>query len=206
MLHKSVQFKADDIEGREFRGYASTYDKDLGGDIILPGAFAKTLSERGDRIKVLWQHNDAIGKLTEAKEDGTGLFVVGKLSKTRLADEAMELMRDKVIDQMSIGYSVPQGKSEYAENDGTRYIKELKLYETSLVTFPMNENAFITGVKSVRDAIRTGNLDETSIAELKHMLGDLTALLASEPGKPTHDATQPPEMDELKQLIENFGR
>lgn len=148
MEHKSVAFKADDIEGRTFKGYASTYDKDLGGDIIVPGAFAKTLSERAVRVKVLWQHSEPIGRPLMMREDDKGLYVEAQISKTRLGDEALELMRDGVIDQMSIGYSVPQGKSEYNQ-DGNRVIKELKLYEFSAVTFPMNEAAIITGVKSL---------------------------------------------------------
>jgi len=205
---KSVHFKADDVdnETRVFKGYASTYDKDLGGDIILPGAFAKTLSERADRVKVLWQHNEPIGRPVKMYEDGKGLYVEAKISKTRLGDEALELMRDGVIDQMSIGYSVPQGKSDYDE-DGNRMIKELKLYEFSAVTFPMNEKAFITGVKSVREALqRTPNIDKHSVDELKKLIDDLTALLAQEPPKGTPTATQPPELDALLQSIENFGR
>lgn len=148
MEHKSVAFKADDIEGRTFKGYASTYDKDLGGDIIVPGAFAKTLSERAVRVKVLWQHSEPIGRPLMMREDDKGLYVEAQISKTRLGDEALELMRDGVIDQMSIGYSVPQGKSEYNQ-DGNRVIKELNLFEFSAVTFPMNEAAIITGVKSL---------------------------------------------------------
>src|SRR5699024_10780708 len=140
MEHKSVSFKADDIEGRTFSGYASTWDKDLGGDIIAKGAFAKTLSERAGRVKVLWQHSEPIGNPVSMREDERGLFVEAQLSKTRLGDEALELMRDGVIDQMSIGYSVPEGKSE-RDSDGNRLIKELKLYEFSAVTFPMNEAA-----------------------------------------------------------------
>ena len=206
MLHKSVQFKLDDVEGREISGYASTYEEDLGGDIIMPGAFTKTLAENGNRVKTMWQHMKSIGKLVHHEERSNGIFVVNKLSKTRLADEAIELVKDEVIDRMSIGYSVPRGKSDYSESYNTRKIRELKLYEVSLVDFPMNEGAVITGIKSVRDAIQCGNLDRVSMAELKEMLSDLTALLASEPGKPTHNATQPPEMDELKKLIENFGR
>lgn len=205
---KSVHFKADDVdnETRVFKGYASTYDKDLGGDIILPGAFAKTLSERADRVKVLWQHNEPIGRPMKMYEDGKGLYVEAKISKTRLGDEALELMRDGVIDQMSIGYSVPQGKSDYDE-DGNRMIKELKLYEFSAVTFPMNEKAFITGVKSVREALqRTPNIDKHSVDELKKLIDDLTALLAQEPPKGTPTVTQPPELDALLQSIENFGR
>jgi HK97 family phage prohead protease len=207
MQHKSVAFRADDIEGRTFKGYASTYDKDLGGDVIAPGAFAKTLAERGARVKVLWQHSEPIGRPVDMREDGKGLYVEAKISNTRLGDEALELMRDGVIDQMSIGYSVPQGKSEYQE-DGTRLIKELKLYEFSAVTFPMNEAAIITGVKSLRDAVRIKeSLDSESKAELAELLAELKALLQTEPPKSgTRGDMQPPEVEALLKSIQTFGR
>ena len=207
MEYKSVNFKAEDVEGRVFRGYAATWDKDQGGDIIVPGAFAKTLSERGSRVKVLWQHSEPVGRPQTMSEDERGLYVEGKISKTRLGDEALELMRDGVIDQMSIGYSVPAGKSEYDDDQKARMIKELKLYEFSLVTFPMNENAIITGVKSIRDAVRMGRaLDDEHQAELAEVLAELKALLKTEPPKGTQGEQQPPELAALKAAFANFGR
>lgn len=206
MQLKTVKFKADDVEGREFRGYAATWDKDRGDDIILKGAFAKTLKERGDRVKILWQHHEPIGRPLEMVEDEKGLFVVGKISKTRTGDEAIELMRDDVIDQMSIGYSVPEDKSDYV--GGVRIIRELKLYEFSLVTFPMNENAVITGVKSIAEALRGGvKLDSESIALLKKATDDLKTLISEEPQeKSTLPEFEPSEMQDLKQLFAHFGR
>lgn len=205
MEYKSVSFKADDVEGREFRGYASTWDKDRGGDIILRGAFAKTLSERGDRVKVLWQHSDPIGKPKAMREDDKGLYVEAQISKTRLGDEALELMRDGVVDQMSIGYSIPAGKSDYDE-DGSRIIRELKLYEFSAVTFSMNESAIITGVKTIRDAVKMGkDLDDESRKELSEMIAELKALLSTEPPVSTQEPEQPPELTALLEGIKNFG-
>lgn len=206
MEYKAVEFKSEDVEGRTFRGYASTYDKDQGNDVILPGAFAKTLAERGDKVKVLWQHSDPIGKPKTMREDDKGLFVEAQISKTRLGDEVLELMRDGVIDRMSIGYSIPSGKADY-DGDGVRVIKELKLFEFSAVTFPMNEAAIITGVKTIRDAVRIGNqLDHDSKAQLAEMLEELKALLQSEPSaKDTRGDSQPPEYSELIELVKNFG-
>lgn len=202
MEHKTVQFKQQDIEGRTFSGYAATYDLDQGGDVIMPGAFTKTLAERSNDVKILWQHNEPIGKPMVMREDEKGLFVEAKISKTRLGDEAIELMRDGVIDQMSIGYSVPQGKAEY--KDGIRYIKEMKLYEASLVTFPMNEAARITGLKSQIDqAIKNGELDKEEIA---HLIEQLKALQVTEPPHDTQPKAEPLELDGLKSLLENFGR
>lgn len=207
MDFKSVDFKADsvDMDERTFEGYAATWDLDQGGDIILPGAFKKTLAERSDRVKVLWQHSNAIGRPLAMSEDSVGLKVRGRISKTALGDEALELMRDGVVDQMSIGYSVPEGKSDYNEA-GVRTIREVKLYEFSPVTFPMNEAAIITGVKSVRDALsRRQHFTDNDLKQLSDMVEELSALLTGEPRDRTPTGQQPQELDELKQLVDNWG-
>lgn len=205
MEYKALQFKSDDVNmsSRTFAGYASTWDEDLGGDIISKGAFNKTM-ERKDRIKVLWQHNEPIGKSLNMGTDSKGLFVEGKISKTRLGDEAIELMNDGVIDQMSIGFSIPNGKSEYNEK-GNRLIHEVKLYEYSLVTFPMNEKAIITSVKSLSQAIRNGNYDANEVKELSEALAEFNALLKNEPSKDTHFEQQPQDLKALLGAIEKFG-
>jgi len=89
------------IEERTFKGYASTFGNvDEVGDIIEQGAFTKTITERGPQgskqIKVLWQHSEPLGIPTVMQEDSRGLYVEGKISKTRLGDEALEPMRDGV--------------------------------------------------------------------------------------------------------------
>ena len=206
MERKSVDFeiKKDDIAGRVFSGYASTFDVDLGGDIIVPGAFKKTIEGRQDKIKILWQHQDPIGKSMRLYEDSIGLFVEGKVSKTRLGDEAIELMRDKVVNQMSIGFSIPAGKSEMSD-DGIRIIREVKLFEFSPVTFPMNENAIITSVKNMKDAIAQGQIEETDLKELSELLTDIKTLLATEPPKNTQPDNQPSELEALAKALDNFG-
>jgi HK97 family phage prohead protease len=150
MEYKAIQFKAEDIDAdkRIVSGYASTYDLDQGGDIIIRGAFQKSLETSASKVKVLWQHDpkSPIGRPVSMKEDDRGLYVESYIAKTRQGDEALELAREGIIDSMSIGYIV--NESEY-KDDGVRLIKELSLMEYSLVTWPMNEAAVITGVKSL---------------------------------------------------------
>lgn len=206
MKFKSLDFKADSVsvKDRTFSGYASTWDLDLGGDLITRGAFTKTIQEAGGRVKVLWQHSEPIGRPVAMEEDEKGLFVTAKISKTRLGDEALELMHDGVIDRMSIGYRIPEGKSEY-NADGIRIIRELKLLEFSLVTFPMNEAAVITDVKRVRDMISVKqNFSKKDLGELSNMVDELTALLKREPPKGTRATQQPQEMAGLMSAIESF--
>lgn len=206
MERKALDFeiKKDDIAGRVFAGYASTFDVDLGGDIITQGAFKKTIEGRQQSVKVLWQHHEPIGKSMRLHEDNIGLFVEGKISKTRLGDEALELMRDDVITQMSIGFGIPAGKSEMSD-DGLRIIREVKLYEFSPVTFPMNENAIITSVKNMKDAIKLGQIEQEDLKELSELLTDIKTLLSTEPPKNTQPLNQPSELEALSKALENYG-
>ncbi len=205
---KSFEIKdsAVSIGERTFEGYASTFDLDQDDDIIHQGSFQKSIKESfpAGRIKVLWQHESPIGLPIEMSEDSRGLYVRAKVSKTRLGDEALELMSDRVVDRMSIGFSIPKGKFEYDEK-GIRHIREVKLFEFSPVTFPANESAIITGVKSIRDAILRGAQIKHS-AELTEALNDLTALIAKlEPVSSTPATPEPPDLSEFEALANSLG-
>lgn len=150
--HKNAAFelkKEPDDDGF-FEGYASVFNVvDQGMDIVERGAFENTLNNR--KPKMLWQHdpNQPIGVWDELREDERGLFVKGRLLKdVARGREAMALMRAGALDAMSIGYITKEADRE--GNGGVRRLKELDLREISLVTFPMNESALITGVKSIR--------------------------------------------------------
>ena len=204
---KSLQFKSDSvsIKDRTFKGYASTWDKDQGNDIIQKGAFSKTLSERFSRVKVLWQHNQPLGMPSVMKEDDGGLYVEARVSKTVLGDEALELMSDGVVDQMSIGFSVPSGKSEYSKNDDARIIKEIKLFEFSPVTFPMNENAFITNVKSMRGLIDTEtNLSDAELKQLALLVDELKALMTN--GGAAHSTPSEPQPHDVDLFLKTINQ
>lgn len=159
---KALEFKAAvDVEARTFEGYASTFGNvDQVGDIITPGAFAKTIQERfpkGD-IKILWQHYEPLGMPIEIREDERGLYVKGRISKTALGDDALELMRDGVVNRMSIGFTIV--KADYDDQTGNRIIREVKLWEFSPVTFPANEQAVITAVKHLSGMLSQAGRDE----------------------------------------------
>ena len=152
MEYKAFPFEVKEVdeEAGVFTGYASTFNNlDDGGDIVLPGAFKKTIAERFDRIKVVWQHDwrQPIGKPLEMLEDARGLYVKAYISDTSLGNDVRTLMRDGVITELSIGYDIV--KDSWADLDGTRVhlLNELRLYEFSPVTLAMNDQAMITGVK-----------------------------------------------------------
>ena len=206
MEYKSLQIKDADVnlEQRIIRAYASTFDLDQGNDIIHPGSFKKTISERLDRVKVLRNHSDLIGRPISAIEDGKGLLTESYIGKHDLGEETLMLAKDGILDSLSIGYSVPSGKSNYSGD--IRNIHEVKLFEWSVVDFPMNEAARIIDVKSIETAIKNGTLNQKELKSLVDMLGDLTALLKDEPSSDTPTIEQPQDLSELKDLIKNWGK
>ena len=141
-------------DGRTVEGYASTYDIDQVGDIVVPGAYKKTLAERFSRIKVLRDHEFPIGKPMAALEDSKGLLTKSYISDTQLGNETLTLLRDGVLDRMSIGYEPVAKEMGQVEGKSVRYLKEIKLYEWSVVTFPANESAAVTAVKALEDLDR----------------------------------------------------
>lgn len=163
------KFKADEVAASgEFAGYASTYDPDLYGHIVAPGAFKDTLAEhksRGTVPALLWAHrsDEPIGKWLEMRETNKGLLASGKLTlDVPRAKQAHALMKDGAL-SMSIGYDVPKGG--FAENDdGYTVLKEIRLFEVSLVSVPANHNARVIAVKSF--------LDDLSVRELEAALRD----------------------------------
>lgn len=201
-----VKEQSVNIEERIFEGYAATFELDHVDDIIHPGSFQKSIKEAfpSRRIKVLWQHSDPLGMPVEMSEDSRGLYVKARVSKTRLGDEALELMRDGVIDRMSIGFSIPTGKSSFDEKN-IRHIREVKLFEFSPVTFPANESAVITGVKSIYQALSRGQNVKSS-AELTDALKELRALIAKlEPVCTTPAKVEPPDLSEFESLVADLG-
>lgn len=133
-----------------FEGYASTFGVlDLGGDIVIKGAYARTLGDRGTKgIKMLWAHDSGcpIGVWDELKEDDTGLFARGRLLLSiPKGQEVYTLMREGIVDGLSIGYQVVNSARDAA--NGARLLQEVDLREISVVTFPMNETSLISSVK-----------------------------------------------------------
>jgi HK97 family phage prohead protease len=118
-------------------------------EVFNRGSFAKTIQERGDRVKLLVNHDRVgrlpIGRATTLREDASGLFMEARISKTVGGDEVLELIRDGAIDGFSVGFQPVKDR----EVD-TRTIErvEVRLNEVSAVAFPAYEGALIAGVRN----------------------------------------------------------
>ena len=219
--YRAGAFELKDLDEKTgvFTGYASVFgNMDSYRDVIERGAFAKTLSEHGHRVKVLWQHDPytPIGKPKVMKEDDRGLYVEAQVSQTTQGKDALILLADGVVNELSIGYSPI--KHQWDAEGKIRRLMEVKLWEFSPVTWAANDLAIITGTKSLEEDLpallmqlkgaaaeaqagkviseKNRHLVTSAVDALKGSIDALQALLvAIEPGDGKTDPTtqQPPE-------------
>ena len=167
---KTIDFELEDIdtESGVFSGYGAVFSNiDSGGDIIEPGAFTKTIAEGVGRVKILSGHNESllpIGVPLELREDAKGLFLKAKISDTTLGKDVKILIQDGVLCELSIGYDPVT--FEY-DTEGTRHLKEVKLWEISVVTRAMNEEAVITDYKGGDMTARVDAMTQDVVTDIK---------------------------------------
>ena len=172
--HKSFRFELESTgDGGEFSGYAAVFGNvDSGNDIIEKGAFSKTIREDFDRIKILALHNDCwlpVGKPIELREDDKGLYIRGKISDTTMGRDVQTLLRDGVLTELSIGYDAVV--FDFDKDQGARHLKEIRLWEVSIVTWGMNDQAKIDEFKSMTESLKleakSGKISRARLDALK---------------------------------------
>lgn len=214
-----------------FVGLASVYNvTDLHGEVVMPGAFAKTIAER-PVVKLLYQHDtwDPIGT-GEISDSGAGLVIKAKLAMgVGRARDTYELLKAGVLDSLSIGFNVIKDSVE----GKVRKISEIRLWEVSVVTFPACTQAMIGAVKEaasalppdeaaiaaeftakaaeLETALRTGRMSADAMLSLKSQVEALAALLtvaAPETGTPApaeaaDQHVEPEHIHSLRELFTN---
>jgi len=141
-----------DLDSRIISGYASAFNSlDSDSDIIVKGAFSKTLKENGvdssnPRIFHLYQHDvtQVLGRPTVLKEDDYGLYFETKIANTALGNDVLSLYKEGVLNEHSIGFRTIKSVNRGNYNE----IQEVKLFEFSSVTFGANANTPFLGFKS----------------------------------------------------------
>lgn len=144
-------------EAGKFVGVATQYGvEDLGGDIIEKGALTKSYAEN-PVVPILWQHDqrEVIGSGRLKDWQGKSL-IDGQLDLDDVtAQKAYSKLKNGLIKGLSIGFTTIKSNWEEVNVDGIRkfirHITELKLWEVSIVTFPMLPSAQVTRVKTARD-------------------------------------------------------
>lgn len=154
-LNRPFEIKSIDEQGI-FEGYGNVFGvQDHYRDVVEPGAFTKTLQNwqsKGRLPALLWQHDSSkpIGVYESMNEDQRGLHVRGRLlvEDVPLSREAWALLKAGAINGLSIGYSTVL---EERDINRVNHIKEIDLWEVSLVTFPANAESTITHIKTIRE-------------------------------------------------------
>lgn len=148
--HSSFALEIKSIGEREFEGYGSVFgNTDLGGDIVIPGAFAETLKAHkaaGTMPLMYWMHqpDQVPGVWIDMKEDRNGLYVRGELVDTALGRDVRILLQKKAVRGMSIGY-----RPVLSDWQGdVRLLQKVDLSEVSIVSMAMNPLAKVEAIKA----------------------------------------------------------
>ena len=170
---RAFKFETRELgEAGTFRGYASVFGNvDQHGTIVDRGAFKKTLKEQGNFLPLLFYHDPMlpVGSFS-GEEDEHGLLIEGALDlDVEPGQRVYSGIKKGYIDRMSIGFSV----ITEAVKDAVTHFKEIRLWESSLVTrnFASNELALVTDVRAAshgmqreNDAMRRGVVEELQAA------------------------------------------
>lgn len=207
MTVKSVEFrvKAAELEEGVISGYASVFGNvDSYGDIVVKGAFSRFLSEarvKGKVIPVFYGHNMEdpkanIGRVIELREDEYGLWFKAQLdlSGNTYGRVVYEQLKDGRLDSVSFGFSVVDA----ANTDAGYELRDLELYEISVVPIPANKEAMITEVKAGR-AISAKNMD--LIRRAYEALGELLDAYGDEPEDTEEGSQKGVPMAEIMALL-----
>ena len=164
MLTKNatVQLKAgpdDGLSEGQFTAYASVFGNvDSYGDVVVKGAFANDLArweKSGNSIPLLFGHNMSdpdfnIGAVVKAEEDSVGLKVTAQLDlENPKAKQVYRMLKGRRIDQMSFAYDVIEGGPATKDGEDVYEIRDLKLYEVSVVTVGANQETEVLAVKQM---------------------------------------------------------
>jgi HK97 family phage prohead protease len=185
----------EESDGRRIvKGLASTWNLDLGNDVIHKGAFAKTLSHwkraKAERpIHFIDQHQygsvtRVVGKLIDASETDAGLETTFEMADHQHARDVFSLIKGGFITAMSIGYEAKKWETEKQDGkhdwEAIRHLTEVQLFEISAVIWGMNPEAVITeaAVKSLIEESKKRELTEIELRELKAFAVEIDCVLS----------------------------
>jgi len=192
---KNIELSVKDVDtaGRRVKMALSKFNNvDSDGDIILRGAFAKSIQERGAdstsnrKIKFLRYHDfeHQIGKFISLEESADYLIGYAELGRSTKGNDAFLDYQDGIITEHSIGFQTINDKIEVRE-DGTQILKEVILWEGSAVTFGANSETPLLSVSK-------GNSKEY-LEQLNKKMNGLTNALKN--GKGTDERLEAIEMN-----------
>ena len=216
-MQHSVNFEIKSIGPREFEGYGSIFgNADLGGDIVVPGAFRESLRAHkaaGTLPMMFWMHDptQVPGVWLDMDEHKRGLYVRGEIVDTVLGRDVRTLLDKKAVRGLSIGYQPTQ--SDW-DQSGHRLLKQVDLHEVSIVSMAMNPLAQIEALKArlsahgeyvptlreVENRLRTAGFSKSMTRRIGEYLFD-SENAGGMPGEPRRDADEVEVDPETKDVL-----
>lgn len=196
----AIEVKADatpDAPHGEFTALVSVFGNvDLGGDRVMPNAFAKSIAkiaEQGKTLPVVWSHDfgtaeSFIGKALEVTEDPErGLIVRGAFFDTPRAQTVRTLLNERVVSEFSFAYNVVD---ERKADDGATELLELDLIEVGPTIRGMNPATQLLDAKgALTENLKTGRTlstkNENKIRDAVALLDEVLATLDQDTTKST---------------------
>lgn len=177
MEYKSFTTTVEEKDGGAVRAYASTFDRtpDSVGDVVAPGAFDKTIANwkaSGKPIPLLWGHDtddpfSNIGAATDYGTDERGLWFDADFdADNEKAQYVRKLVKEGRVFQCSFAYAVKDAAPVELESGAkANELRELDLFEISIVQIPANQNATVEEVKSVDAETKAGRRNSAKDAD-----------------------------------------
>lgn len=175
-LPLTCEFSESDT-GLNFTGLAVAYNRPINSWVpteLAPGVFAECLADAShrSRIRILYQHDERtpIGRPTDMVETAEGLSVAGKLANVASARDVVQLVREGIVTDLSVGFDVLAHEDTKGANGevSSRRITAGKLWEFSFVTWGASAEAKI-------DQLFARSFGGRSWSELNANLRALTA-------------------------------
>lgn len=189
---------------------------DLDMDIIMPGAFDKTIAECGPNGKnQIWSLIDhrasmgnAIGKPKELYIEGDMLIAITPILDTEIGEDILKMYQAGIINQHSIGFQTI--KSDWQDQEQkVRLLKEVKLYEGSAVlwganpmtpTLAITKDALKERIENLESAYKNGSFTDKTASRLFIEIEQLKTSLATLNITPAANAQEP----QLEALLKAF--
>lgn len=170
-----MEIRAVDSDQRTITGIAVPWDDEIE---LFPGyreKFARGAVEDSDDAKLFWAHREVIGRVTAARDTDAGWEITARISSTPRGDEVYTLLRDQVIDRMSVGFQPIE--STHNEETDVHTITRARVREVSLVPFPAYEAATVSNVRHKEEGTMSTTATPTatveSVTELREAIEDL---------------------------------
>lgn len=175
MNNYEFEIRTQDTEERTLSAIAVPYNETISVGGIKERFERGAISSIKD-VKLFYGHKDPIGLITKGEETEDGYLIEARISETDKGNEVLTLMRDGVLNKMSVGFQAVKDRKE----EGVIVREQVTLREVSVVAFPAYQN---TDVLSVREEETSKNKllgetimneENTEVSELREQVAELS--------------------------------